>query len=64
MIGISVIGAGVIGRVHAENIASSESCRLIHVADADKPKAERLAHRLGAAERETAVEAVLADERV
>ena len=64
MIGISVIGAGVIGRVHAENIAGSESCRLIHVADADGPKAERLADRLGAADRETAVEAVLADERV
>lgn len=64
MTGISVIGAGVIGRVHAENIASSESCRLIHVADLDQPKAERLADRLGAANRETAVGAVLGDERV
>ena len=61
---ISVIGAGVIGRVHSHNIAGSGSFRLIHVADVDGPKAERLADRFGAAECETAVEAILADERV
>lgn len=62
--GISVIGAGVIGRVQVEHIAGSEIRRLIHVADADGPNAERRADRFGAADRETAVEAVLADERV
>ena len=61
---ISVIGAGVIGRAQDENIAGSESRRLIHVADASGPNAERLADRFGATDREPAVEAVLADERV
>ena len=62
--GISVIGAGVIGRVHAENISRSPDCRLIQVADRDRAKAKLLAGRFRAEDRETAVEAVLADERV
>ena len=64
MTGISVIGAGVIGRVQDKNIAGSESRGLNHVADASGPNAERLADRFRAADREPAVEAVLADERV
>ncbi len=64
MIGISVIGAGVIGKVHAENIARSPDCQLIHVADLDLAKASALASRLGAVDGGASVQAVLRDDRV
>lgn len=41
-----VIGAGVIGRAHAEAIARSDACRLVAIADPDEA-ARRVAERLG-----------------
>lgn len=64
MIGISVLGAGVIGSIHARNVARHPQCALIHVADLDGAKASRLAAECCAADRRTSVEAVLGDERV
>ena len=64
MTGIAVIGAGVIGSIHARNVARHRECELIYVADVDAPKAQRLAAECSAAATDTDVEAVLADDRV
>jgi len=48
MIGVAVLGAGRMGRIHAENVAASARARLVAVADPVSPAAETLAARLGA----------------
>lgn len=48
MIGLGVIGAGRIGRIHAGNVAASAQARLVAVSDALPAAAERLARDLGA----------------
>lgn len=47
MLGIAVIGAGRIGRIHAANIAANPAARLIGVADVDAASAESLAGACG-----------------
>jgi myo-inositol 2-dehydrogenase / D-chiro-inositol 1-dehydrogenase len=58
MIGVAVLGAGRMGRIHADNVAASASARLIAVADPIAAAAETLAGRLGA-EASTDAEAVI-----
>ncbi len=48
MIGIAVLGAGRIGRIHAANAAANRRCRLVAVADTVAAAAESLAGALGA----------------
>jgi myo-inositol 2-dehydrogenase/D-chiro-inositol 1-dehydrogenase len=48
MLGIAVIGAGRIGRIHAANIAANPAARLVGVADVDEAAAEALARSCGA----------------
>jgi predicted dehydrogenase len=58
-IGVGVIGAGLMGRRHAENLASRvDGGRLIAVTDAERAARERAAQELGAASCES-VEALL-----
>ena len=64
MTGISVVGAGVIGSVHARNVASHPECDLVHVADVDASKANHLAAECSALDTGTSVEAVVQDDRV
>jgi myo-inositol 2-dehydrogenase/D-chiro-inositol 1-dehydrogenase len=47
LIGIAVIGAGRIGRIHAANVAASRRARLVGVADALPAAADALAAELG-----------------
>jgi myo-inositol 2-dehydrogenase/D-chiro-inositol 1-dehydrogenase len=47
VIGIAVIGAGRIGRIHAGNVAASRRARLVGVADALPAAADALAAELG-----------------
>jgi len=48
MVGIAVLGAGRIGKIHAANVAANPSARLIAVADPYAPAAQSLAGALGA----------------
>ncbi|WP_349571112.1 inositol 2-dehydrogenase [Azotobacter salinestris] len=48
MVGIAVLGAGRIGKIHATNVASNKSARLIAVADPYASAAQSLAGALGA----------------
>lgn len=48
MVGIAVLGAGRIGKIHAANVASNPSARLIAVADPYASAAQSLAGALGA----------------
>ena len=58
MIGVAVLGAGRMGRIHAENVTASPRARLIAVADPIAAAAETLAGRLGA-DASTDAEAVI-----
>ena len=46
---VAVIGAGHMGRYHAEKLAALRGVKLVAVADADRTRAETLAAKLGAA---------------
>ncbi|MCZ8270883.1 MAG: inositol 2-dehydrogenase [Beijerinckiaceae bacterium] len=59
MIGLGIIGAGRIGRIHAGNVAASKGARLLAVSDALAPAAESLANELGT--KATSREAMLAE---
>jgi myo-inositol 2-dehydrogenase/D-chiro-inositol 1-dehydrogenase len=59
MLGIGLLGAGRIGRIHGGNIAAHPRARLLAVADVDAKAAKALADAAGA--RAATVEAVLAD---
>lgn len=48
MVGIAVLGAGRIGKIHAANVAASKLARLVVVADPFAEAASRLADELGA----------------
>ena len=48
MVGIAVLGAGRIGKIHAANVAANSSARLIAVADPYASAAQSLAGSLGA----------------
>jgi myo-inositol 2-dehydrogenase/D-chiro-inositol 1-dehydrogenase len=48
MVGIAVLGAGRIGKIHAANVAASKLAKLVVVADPFADAAERLADELGA----------------
>ncbi|WP_144962088.1 inositol 2-dehydrogenase [Pseudomonas oryzihabitans] len=48
MVGIAVLGAGRIGKIHAANVAANPSARLIAVADPYASAAQSLAGQLGA----------------
>ncbi len=48
MVGIAVLGAGRIGKIHAANIAASKLAKLVVVADPFADAAARLADELGA----------------
>lgn len=48
MVGIAVLGAGRIGKIHATNVAANKSARLIAVADPYATAAQSLAGPLGA----------------
>ena len=49
MLGVALFGAGVIGSVHAGNVAANSNCRLVHVVDQDIERAQRLATSRGGA---------------
>jgi myo-inositol 2-dehydrogenase/D-chiro-inositol 1-dehydrogenase len=63
MMKIALIGAGVIGRVHARNIAANATCSLAHVVDFDRGRADELARSFGGRADNTPDRA-LADEAV
>lgn len=63
MLGICLIGAGRIGRLHAANVAASGRARLVRVVDPDLDAAGRLAAPSGA-QAGANVEAALADPAV
>lgn len=48
MVGIAVLGAGRIGKIHANNVAANKSAKLIAVADPYASAAQSLAGALGA----------------
>ncbi len=63
MIGIAVLGAGRIGKVHARNVAAARGCRLVGIADPFGSAAEELAAAHGCrAERDP--EALIRDDAV
>lgn len=47
MINIALFGAGVIGRVHAQNVACSDDARLSYIVDLNAKAAEELANSCG-----------------
>lgn len=47
MVGIAVLGAGRIGKIHAANVAASKFATLVVVADPFADAAARLADELG-----------------
>jgi myo-inositol 2-dehydrogenase/D-chiro-inositol 1-dehydrogenase len=58
MIAVAVLGAGRMGRIHAENLAASPRAKLVALADPIAAAAETLAGRLGA-DASTDAEAVI-----
>lgn len=48
MINISVIGAGRIGQIHAQNLARHPDCNVTYVADIHQPSADALAKKINA----------------
>ena len=44
---VALIGAGYMGRLHAEKFAARADCKLVAIADRDGARAEALAQRLG-----------------
>ena len=63
MMELALFGAGVIGTMHARNIAAHQRCRLAYVVDPDKDRADRLARSFGGIADAT-VDAALGDDRV
>gem|GEM_PF-5540354 len=47
-VGVGVVGLGVIGQIHARNVASLESTRLVAVVDQVRERAESIGRELGA----------------
>ena len=62
MIGIAVIGAGRIGRIHARNVSDNENARMIYVCDIVADAAAELANRYGG--KTAPVDRILVDENV
>ena len=62
MIGVAIIGAGRIGRIHAQNVAEHGDARLVSVCDIVSGAAVELAGRCGG--RAASVEQILGDEHV
>ncbi len=62
VIGLGVIGAGRIGRIHAGNVAAHAGAKLVAVSDAVSAAAESLAAELGT--KATSREAILADKSI
>ena len=62
-IGFGLVGAGVIGRVHAQNIAGRPDARLRWVVDTDAPRGNALATAHGA-RHSASIDAMLADPAV
>jgi predicted dehydrogenase len=62
MLNIGIIGAGNIGRVHAESYGRQSDCRIVAIADVDRDRATRLAAQVGA--RAADVQTLLADPEV
>lgn len=63
MTGIAIIGAGVIGRIHARNVAASSDTQLRWVIDQDAGRAAALAHEYGG-QVGVRIEDALRDDRV
>lgn len=63
MINIALIGAGVIGRIHARNVSHSATCSLAHVVDVDRGRADELCRSFGG-RADDSVDRVLADDTV
>ena len=63
MIGMALLGAGLIGGIHARNVAASTECELRHVVDLDEGRARRLAEAHGGRAGDD-VAAALADDAV
>ena len=62
MIGVAIIGAGRIGRIHARNVAANDGARIVSVCDIVEDAAVELADRCGG--RAASVERILQDEDV
>ena len=60
---IALIGAGVIGRIHARNISLSATCSLAHVVDFDRVRADELC-RLFGGRADDSVDRALSDDTV
>ena len=63
MIQWALFGAGVIGSIHARNIAAHARCRLAYVVDQDLTRAQELADQFGG-EAVESIDAALGDGRV
>ena len=63
MIKIALIGAGVIGRIHARNVSHSATCSLAHVVDFDRGRADELC-RLFGGRADDSVDRALSDDTV
>lgn len=62
---VGIIGAGRIGRIHAETLAFRiPDARIVSIADVDRQSAEALAHRCRIAEVASSSEEILADARI
>ena len=62
MIGVAIIGAGRIGRIHAQNVVANDGARIVSVCDIVEDAAVELAGRCGG--RAASVEQTLKDEDV
>ncbi|GBC71125.1 Glucose--fructose oxidoreductase [Candidatus Calditenuaceae archaeon HR02] len=62
-IGFAVVGAGVIGQVHAKNVSMLESCKLVAVADQVRKRAELVGQKFGA-KAYTSIDEVVKDPEV
>ncbi len=60
---IALIGAGVIGRIHARNIGHSATCSLAHVVDFDHRRADELC-RLFGGHADDSIDRALSDDTV
>ena len=63
MIKFALIGAGVIGRIHARNISHSTTCSLAHVVDVDRGRAGELCRSFGG-RADDSVDRALSDDTV
>ena len=63
MIGVALFGAGVIGSIHAGNVADHPKCGLVHVVDVNLEKAEAISRSFGGTAG-TSVKEALNDPRV